>query len=61
MLTDTHVFDIQNIIDSSKTNEKLQEKLKKYFLVHTNTIKGVEPTYLAWTIYQNIIQNKRIQ
>lgn len=59
MLTDDHITDIQNIIKSCNSNEELQSKLKLYCLVHVETLKDVDPSRLAWEIYQNVILKSR--
>lgn len=61
MLTDEHVLDIQNMIDTSNSNEELLQLLKSYFLSSKYKSDGSEPLYVAWKTYLNIIQNNRIQ
>ena len=59
MLTDDHIAEIQNIIKSCNSNEELQSKLKLYCLVYVETLKDVDPSRLAWEIYQNVILKSR--
>lgn len=61
MLTDEHVLDIQNMIDTSNSNEELLQLLKSYFLSSKYKLDDSEPLYVAWKIYLNIIQNNCIQ
>lgn len=61
MLTDNDILEIQNIVHSCNSNEELQEKLKMYFLVNVENLKGADPTRLAWIVYQNIVQNKSLK
>ena len=60
MLTDDDILEIQNMINKSNSNEELFASLKSYFM-QTKTFESTDdPLYVAWTVYQNIIQNKRI-
>jgi hypothetical protein len=60
MLTDDDILEIQNMINKSNSNEELFASLKTYFM-QTKMLKSTDdPLYLAWTVYQNIIQNNRI-
>ena len=60
MLTDDDILEIQNMINKSNSNEELFESLKSYFMQAKMSELTDDPLYLAWTVYQNIIQNKRI-
>ena len=62
MLEDNDILEIQNMINESNSNEQLLASLKSYFIqTKTKTSEFTDdPLYLAWTVYQNIIQNKRI-
>ncbi len=62
MLTDDDILEIQNMINKSNSNEELFATLKSYFIqtkTKTSKLKD-DPLYVAWTVYQNIIQNTRI-
>jgi len=62
MLTNNDLLEIQNIINESSSNEELFASLKIYFIqtkTKTSKLKD-DPMYIAWTVYQNIIQNKHI-
>jgi len=60
MLTDDDILEIQNMINKSNSNEELFASLKSYFMQTKMSELKDNPLYLAWTVYQNIIQNKRI-
>ncbi len=60
MLTDDDILEIQNMINKSNSNEELFASLKSYFMQTKMSELKDDPLYLAWTVYQNIIQNKRI-
>ena len=62
MLTNNDLLEIQNIINESNSNEELFASLKIYFVqtkTKTSKLKD-DPMYIAWTVYQNIIQNKHM-
>jgi hypothetical protein len=48
------------MINKSNSNEELFASLKSYFMQTKMSELKDDPLYLAWTVYQNIIQNKRI-
>jgi hypothetical protein len=60
MLTDDDILEIQNMINKSNSNEELFASLKSYFMQTKMSEFTDDPLYIAWTVYQNIIQNKRI-
>ena len=60
MLTDDDILEIQNMINKSNSNEELLASLKSYFMQSKMSELKDDPLYLAWMVYQNIIQNKRI-
>lgn len=60
MLTDDDILEIQNMINKSNSNEELFASLKSYFMQTKMSELKDDPLYLAWTVYQNIIQNNRI-
>jgi len=60
MLTDDDILEIQNMINKSNSNEELLASLKSYFMQSKMFESTADPLYLAWTVYQNIIQNKCI-
>ena len=60
MLTDDDILEIQNMINKSNSNEELFASLKSYFMQTKMSELKDDPLYLAWTVFQNIIQNKRI-
>jgi hypothetical protein len=60
MLTDDDILEIQNMINKSNSNEELFASLKSYFMQTKMSELMGDPLYVAWTVYQNIIQNKRI-
>ena len=60
MLTDDDILEIQNMINKSNSNEELLASLKSYFMQTKMSELKDDPLYLAWTVYQNIIQNNRI-
>jgi hypothetical protein len=60
MLTDDDILEIQNMINKSNSNEELFASLKSYFMQTKMSELKDNPLYLAWTVYQNIIQNKHI-
>ena len=60
MLTDDDILEIQNMINKSNSNEELFASLKSYFIQTKMSELTDDPLYIAWTVYQNIIQNKRI-
>jgi hypothetical protein len=60
MLTDDDILEIQNMLNKSNSNEELFASLKSYFMQTKMSEMNDDPLYIAWTVYQNIIQNKRI-
>ena len=60
MLTDDDILEIQNMTNKSNSNEELLASLKSYFMQSKMSELKDDPLYLAWTVYQNIIQNNRI-
>tara|TARA_R100000951_G_scaffold115974_1_gene125935 strand:+ start:649 stop:837 length:189 start_codon:yes stop_codon:yes gene_type:complete len=61
MLTDDDILEIQNMINESNSNEELLASLKSYFIQKTsNSELKDDPLYVAWAVYQNIIQNNQI-
>jgi hypothetical protein len=60
MLTDDNILEIQNIINKSSSNEELFTSLKSYFIQPKTFKSDGHPLYIAWTVYQNIIQNNCI-
>lgn len=60
MLTDDDILEVQNMINKCNSNEELLASLKSYFIKTKSIQSNNDPLYIAWTVYQNIIQNKCI-
>lgn len=60
MLTDNDILEVQNMMNKCNSNEELFTSLKSYFMKTKSIELNDDLLYIAWTVYQNIIQNKRI-